>query len=119
MSRKFASLIAAALAITLIAPASRADDTKTLTGKVRSVKDNRVIVQKSGLLRESEVEIEMTDATKKTGQVAAGMHVKVKYREEKAPDGAQRLVAVEIEARPEFASKEAKKLAKEQKSKPN
>ena len=106
------------LAAMLLALAAFAGDTKSLSGKVRSVQGNVVVVKKSGLIGSSEVQIEMNDETKKTGQVAPGMHVKVKYREEKAADGGTRRIAVEIEARPEYASKKARELAKEQKPEP-
>ena len=85
-----------------------ADGSKTVSGEVRSVKDKILTVQKIGLFSKGHntVQIEMDDATKVTGQIAAGMHVKVKYRE----DG-DRKIAVEVETRPEYASKEAKKAA--------
>lgn len=81
---------------------------KTVTGKLRAVKENVLVIEKRGLVSSSTVEIEMDTATKKVGQVVPGMRVKVKYREEK--DGKK--VAVEIEARPEYASKTAKKAAR-------
>jgi hypothetical protein len=82
--------------------------TKNVTGKLRSVQGNLLVIQKRGLVSDSTIEIEMDDATKKTGQVVPGMRVKVKYREEK--DG--RKVAVEIKAEPEAASKKAKEAAR-------
>ncbi|MGH9815233.1 MAG: hypothetical protein ACRD5F_13895 [Candidatus Acidiferrales bacterium] len=118
VSRHTAYWLALAAAVLFIALPVNSEKTKTLSGKVRSLKENRMVVQKSGLLNESEVVVELTDTTKKTGQVAPGMHVKVKYREEKTPAGETRRVAVEIAARPEYASKEAKHLAKEQKTQP-
>lgn len=118
LSRMSAYLLALVAAVLFIAQPVNGEKTKTLSGKVRAVKENRMVVQKSGLLSESEVEIELTDTTKKTGQLAPGMHVKVKYREEKTPAGETRRIALEIAARPEYASKEAKRLAKEQKPQP-
>lgn len=110
-------LVYAVLALVLLAATAGlpalADGTKKLSGKVRSVEGNIIVVKKSGLIGTSEVQIEMTDETKRKGQIAAGMHVKVKYREEKAADGETRRIAVEIEARPEYASKKARELAKE------
>jgi hypothetical protein len=82
--------------------------TKNVTGKLRSVIDNVMVIQKRGMVSDSTVEIEMDEATKKIGQVVPGMRVKVKYREEK--DG--RKVAVEIRAEPEVASKTAKEAAR-------
>jgi hypothetical protein len=89
-----------------------AEKTKSLSGKIRRVEGNLVTIKKSGLVKSSEVEIHLTDDTKKHGQIAPGMHIKVKYREEKTAEGESRLIAVEVEARPEFASKNAKKLQK-------
>jgi hypothetical protein len=85
-----------------------AGGTKTLSGKVKSLKDNVLEIRKSGLVSVSIVEVEMNSATKVTGQLVPGMHVKVKYREE----GGHKF-ALEIETRPEYASKEAKQAAKQ------
>jgi len=82
--------------------------TKNVSGKLRSVQGNLLVIQKRGLVSDSTIEIEMNEATKKTGQVVPGMRVKVKYREEK--DG--RKVALEIKAEPEAASKTAKEAAR-------
>lgn len=101
------------VALLLLAGASIADNTKTVSGKLRSIKDNVLVIQKSGMVGTSTEEIEMNEATKKTGQVLPGMHVKVKYREEEVSRGQKRKIAVEIEARPEFASKEAKEASKQ------
>ncbi len=111
-------MLIAVLTTALLASPLAAEKTKTLSGKVRSVEGKVITIKKSGLVSTSEVQVELTDATKTTGQVAPGMHVKVKYREEKNADGETRRIAVEIAARPEYASKEAKKLAKEQKPEP-
>ena len=88
---------------------------KTTSGKLRKVEGNLLTIQKRGLVADSSIEIEVSDTTKKTGQVVPGMHVKVKYREvrDKETKELLRRVALEIEARPEFASKEAKKAAKQ------
>ena len=101
------------MALLLLAGALLADSTKTVSGKLRSIKDNVLVIQKSGLVSTSTEEIEMNEATKKIGQVLPGMHVKVKYREEETSKGQKRKIAVEIEARPEFASKEAKEASKQ------
>lgn len=103
----------------LLACSIRAEKTKTITGKLRSIKDNVMVVEKSGLIGESSETIELTDSTKKTGQVIPGMRVKIKYREE-APDaeGKRRKIAVEIEARPQYADKKVKEAAK-QTTRPN
>jgi len=102
------------LGLLWVAPAV-AGGTKTVSGKLRGVRDNVLTIEKKGLLRASDVEIEMNDATKKTGQIVPGMHVKVRYREENVPgkSGQVRKVAVEVEAWPEFASKTAKEAAKQ------
>ena len=89
-----------------------AEKTESLSGKIRRVEGNLITIKKSGLVGSSEVEVRMTDNTKKHGQITPGMHIKVKYREEKDAEGETRLIAVEVEARPEFASKNARKLQK-------
>ena len=88
---------------------------KSVTGKLRRVDGNVLTIVKRGLMDDSFLEVEMDDSTKKTGQVVQGMHVKVKYREVRDPEDKDnvRRIAVEIEARPEFASKDAKKAAKQ------
>jgi len=96
----------------LLALPALAEKTKSLSGKIRRVEGNLITIKKSGLVSSSEVDVHLTDDTKTHGQIAAGMHIKVKYREEKTDSGETRLVAVEIETRPEFASKDAKKLQK-------
>lgn len=112
-SRRLFLVFLAALGLVLAGgqPAA-AEKTKSLSGKIRRVEGNRITIKKSGLISSKEVEVEMTDATKKRGQIAPGMHIKVKYREEKTAGGETRLIAVEVEARPEYASKDAKKLQK-------
>lgn len=104
--------ICAVLLLTL--SSIRAEKTKTITGKLRSIKDNVMLIQKRGLVSDSTETIELTDATKKVGQVVPGMHVKIKYREE-APDadGNRRKIALEIEARPQYADKQTKEAAKQ------
>lgn len=103
-----AAACGALLAAALPRAVAAAPRTKSVTGKLRSVQGNLLVIQKHGLVSDSTMEIEMDDATKKTGQVVPGMRVKVKYREEK--DG--RKVAVEIRAEPEAASKQAKEAAR-------
>lgn len=85
---------------------SQAGGTKTVSGKLRAIHENTLTIENPGLFSASTVEIEMNDATKKSGQLAPGVHVKVKYREEGG-----RKIALEITARPEYASKAAKKAA--------
>ena len=102
-------LLGAALGL-LPVTASLAEGTKTISGKLRSVKGNVLTVQKKGLASSSLVEIEMDDKTRVTGQVAQGMHVKVKYRGE-----GDRRIALEIEAWPEHASKAAREASKQTK----
>lgn len=110
--RRLVLLLLAALAGLWQAAPALAEKTKSLSGKIRRVEGNLITIKKSGLVSSSEVEVHMTDDTKKHGQIAPGMHIKVKYREEKTAEGEKRLVAVEVEARPEYASKEARKLQK-------
>ncbi len=108
--------IAALLWIVLVSlPAFAEAKTKKLSGKIRSVKENALRIEKSGLVGESYVEIETDSATQITGQLKPGLHITVKYREEGEKDssGNRRKIAVEIETRPEFASKDAKKAAKQ------
>lgn len=110
--RAFCLLLLAGLAVLFTGPSAHGEKLKSLSGKIRRVEGNRITIKKSGLVRSSEVTVEMTDDTKQHGQVAAGMHIEVKYREEKDDKGETRLIAVEIETRPEYASKAAKKLQK-------
>ena len=94
----------------LAATAAVAGGTRSVTGQLKSIKGKTLEIQKIGLLSKNAgvVEIEMDDATKVTGQLVPGVHTKVKYREESG-----RKIAIEIEARPEYASKEAKKAAQQ------
>lgn len=110
-------LICAALLATL--SSIRAEKTKTVTGKLRAIKDNVMTIEKSGLLSESTETIEINEATKTVGQVRPGMRLKIKYREE-PPDaeGRRRKIAVEIEARPQYADKKTREAAK-QTTRPN
>jgi hypothetical protein len=94
-------------------PPARADHTKTMSGKIRKVDGNVLLVDKPGLVSITTIEFELNDATKKSGQVVPGMHVKLKYREE-----GRRKIVIEMETRPEFASKTAKKAAKQTESPP-
>jgi hypothetical protein len=113
MSRRLFPIFLAGLGLALAAALPlAAEKTKSLSGKIRRVDGNLITIKKSGLVKASEVQVHMTDDTKKHGQVAPGMHIKVKYREEKTAEGETRLIAVEVEARPEYASKDAKKLQK-------
>lgn len=92
---------------------------KSVTGKIRSYQDGVVRIEKAGLVGESYVEIEVNDKTKVKGQLLPGLRAKVKYLEEDpGGGGVRRRVALEIETRPEYASKQAKKAA-EQLSKPS
>jgi hypothetical protein len=109
--RSALTLVAALLGLLLAAPAL-AQKTKSLSGKIRRVENNLITIKKSGLVGSSEIEMHLTDDTRKHGQIAPGMHIKVKYREEKTAEGQKRLVAVEVQARPEYASKDARKLQK-------
>lgn len=97
------------------APLAPAEKTKKLTGKIRGVEPNLLRIQKAGLVGESYVEVEMNASTKVSGQIKPGLHITIKYREEgeKNAEGERRKIAVEIETRPEYASKEAKKAAKQ------
>jgi hypothetical protein len=92
----------------LLVAVTAAGGLKTISGELHSLKDNVLTIRKIGLFSKSNdtVEIEMNDATKTTGQLALGLHVKVKYREENG-----RKIAVEIETQPAYASKAAKKAA--------
>ncbi len=101
----------ALLGLLAAAPAV-AGGTKTASGKLRTVRDNVLVIEKKGFVRSGDIEIEMDNATKKTGQVVPGMHVKVKYREEDQA-GHVRRIATEVEAWPEFASKTAREAAKQ------
>ncbi len=94
--------------------AALAQKTKKLSGKIRTIDGNVLRIQKAGLVGESYAEVHTTSATKVSGQIKPGLHITVKYVEEgeKDADGERKKVAVEIETRPEYASKEAKKAAK-------
>lgn len=106
-------LLIFALALVAV-PCGAAEKTKKLSGKIRTVKENILSIQKAGLVGESYIEVETTSATKVLGQIKPGLHITVKYHEEGEKDasGERRKIAVEIETRPEYASKEAKKAAK-------
>ena len=109
--RSVLPLLAALASLWLAAPAL-AQKTKSLSGKIRRVEGSLLTIKKSGLVNSSEVEVHLADDTRKHGQIAPGMHIKVQYREEKTAEGAKRLVALEVETRPEYASKDARKLQK-------
>ncbi len=101
-------------AVLLFAALAAAGGTKSLSGKLRRVEGDVLTIEKKGLLSSSLVSVILEKDTKVTGQLAPGMHVQVKYREEKDPDapGKLRKVAVQIEARPEYATKDAREAAK-------
>ena len=88
-----------------MATVAAAGDTKSLTGTIYKVKDKTVTVRKNGMFSKNtdSIPIEIDDATKTTGQLAPGLYIKVKYREE----GGKK-IAVEIETRPQYASKKTK-----------
>ena len=106
---------AVAALLLLLALGMAAQKTKNVSGKIRTVKENVLSLQKAGLVSESYVTIETDKDTKVKGQILPGLHIKAKYREldEKDAAGEKRKVAVEIETRPEYASKEARKAAKQ------
>jgi hypothetical protein len=91
--------------------------TKTLSGKLREVKDNALTIQEDHLLNSSMIQVEMNDQTKVTGELAQGMHIKVKYREEREGKGSDKAavhrIAMEIQTWPESASKEDRKAEKD------
>lgn len=97
-----------------LASATAAEKTKKLSGKIRSVQDNVISIEKAGLVSESIAQVSITSTTRITGQLKPGLRISVRYTEEgeKNDKGERRKVAVEIETRPEYASKEAKKAAK-------
>lgn len=105
--------LAGACIALLLATGVAAGKTKKLTGKIRNFADKVLLIEKSGMTSESYVEILLDEKTKVTGQLRAGLHVTVKYREEGEKDtkGERWKVAVEIATRPEYASKDAKKAA--------
>jgi hypothetical protein len=90
----------------LVLPPSQAGGTKTVSGKLRAIHENVLTIESPGLFSARTVEVEMNSATQKSGQLAPGMYVKVRYREE-----GSRKIALEISTRPEYASKAAKKAA--------
>jgi len=96
-----------AFAAFLLSANVAAGGTKTFTGQLKSVKDKVLSIQKIGLFSKSSkaVEIEMDDSTKVTGRLLPGMQLKVKYREENG-----RKIAIEVEAKPYYESKESKKV---------
>jgi hypothetical protein len=104
------------LAFLLLTPAVFAA-TKTLSGRLREVKDNALTIQQDHLFDSSMIQVEMNDQTKVTGELAQGMHIKVKYREERDGKGSEkatvRRIAMEIQTWPESASKEDRKAEKD------
>jgi hypothetical protein len=104
MPRLLLSLGAAALLFFAV-PAGAAG-TKTLSGKIVKVEAGALTVRKSGLLSSSTVEIEMDKATKVTGELAAGLLVKIRYREENG-----RKLALAVRTWPAHASRQARRAA--------
>jgi hypothetical protein len=102
--RSVVLLLAAGLLFS-VAPAQGAK-TKTLSGKLAKVEGHHLTVEKPGLFSSSTVEIEMDNMTKLNGQLAPGMHVKIRYREESG-----RKIALEIYTWPEYPSKQARRAA--------
>jgi hypothetical protein len=100
----------------LSAPAAFAA-TKTLSGKLREVKDNALTIEQDHMFNSSMIQVEMNGQTKVTGEIAQGMHIKVKYREEREGKGSEktsvRRIAVEIQTWPESASKDDRKAEKD------
>jgi hypothetical protein len=113
MARKYFGiprLTVVCAALVLICFSTRAEATKSVSGKLRRVVGNVLTLQKAGRGGSNLMEIEMDEHTKVKGQVAQGWHAKIKYREEAAPGGKgePRRIAVEIETEPDHASKLAK-----------
>ncbi len=107
MRRLFFAGLGCVIGIFLLASASsQAGGTKAVAGRLRAIHENVLTIESPGLFSAKMVEVEMNGATQKSGQLAPGMYVKVRYREEGG-----RKVALEISARPEYASKAAKKAA--------
>ena len=102
------------LVVLLLTPAVFAA-TKTLSGRLREVKDNALTIQQDHLLNSSMIQVEINDQTKVTGELAQGMHIKVKYREEREGKGPEKVrrIAMEIQTWPESASKEDRKAEKD------
>ena len=90
-----------------MASTAAAGGTKSFSGQLQSVKGKVLAIQKIGLFSKSSKSVlfEMDDATKVTGKLLPGMAIKVKYREE-----AGKKIAVEVETKPLYESKESKKL---------
>jgi hypothetical protein len=90
---------------------------KTLSGKLREVKDKALTIQQYHLFDSSMIQVEMDDKTKVTGELAQGMHIKVKYREERGGKGSEkaavRRIATEIQTWPESASRDDRKAEKD------
>ncbi len=103
-SRSLALALLAGLVFSA-APA-RAAKTRTLSGTLAKVEGRRLTVRKPGLFSSSTVEIEIDKATKVIGQLAPGLRVRIRYREEGG-----RKVALEIKAWPEYAGKQARRAA--------
>jgi hypothetical protein len=107
MRRRFFAGLGCILGLFLfVSPPSQAGGTKTVAGRLRAIHENVLTIESPGLFSARTVEVEMSGATQKSGQLAPGMYVKVRYHEEGG-----RKVALEISARPEYASKAAKKAA--------
>jgi hypothetical protein len=102
--RSLLPLFAAGLAFSVV-PAGAAG-TKTLSGKLRKVEAGLLTVEKPGLVSSSTVEIETDKATRVTGQLAPGMHVKIRYREQNG-----RRIALTVRTWPEHPSRQARRAA--------
>ena len=102
------------LAFLLAAPGVFAA-TKALSGKLREVKDNTLTIEQDHMFNSSMIHVEMDGQTKVTGELAQGMHIKVKYREEREGKGSEKVhrIAMEIQTWPESASKEDRKAEKD------
>jgi hypothetical protein len=107
-SRRTPRLLFALLAAGLLFSdvSARAAGTKTLSGKLRKVEASALTVRTSGMLSSSTVEIEMDKATRVTGQLAPGLRVKIRYREENG-----RKLALTVRTWPAHASRQARRAA--------
>jgi hypothetical protein len=99
-------LFALAAGLAFAATPARGARTKTISGRLSKVEGNRLTVRKPGLFSSSTVEIEMDKASKISGQLVPGVHVKIHYREESGHK-----IAVEVQAWPEYADKQARRAA--------
>ena len=103
--------------ILILACFALADSTKSLSGKLRKIEGNVLIVVKKGLGGSNLAEVEYDEKTRVVGQLLPGMMLKIKYREEPGEAGAVRRVATQIEAVPDRATKAAREAVQESKPK--